>query len=114
MTAASAASIARQDMYDAFGETDLAPGKYLWRDVPASAGAERLVIGLSDQLAYLYRGTTLMAVATISSGEPITNFRCWASTPKARRVRDGRPEAVRWKCRPGTSRTPYGRRAAAG
>ncbi len=70
MTASSAASQARQDMYEAFGEEYLEPGKYLWRDVPASAGAERVVIGLSDQLAYLYRGTTLMAVATISSGEP--------------------------------------------
>lgn len=70
MTATSAASIARQDMLDAFGETDLAPGKFLWRDVPASAGDERVVVGLSDQLAYLYRGNTLMAVATISSGEP--------------------------------------------
>ena len=28
------------------------------------------MISLSDQLAYLYRGTTLMAVSTISSGEP--------------------------------------------
>ena len=70
MTAASAASIARQDMYDAFGEKELKPGQYLWRDVPASEGDERVVIGLSDQLAYLYRGNTLMAVATISSGEP--------------------------------------------
>lgn len=70
MTATSAASIARQDMYEAFGEEELKPGQYLWRDVPASAGAERVVISLSDQLAYLYRGETLMAVATISSGEP--------------------------------------------
>ena len=70
MTATSAASLARQDMYEAFGVEELKPGKYLWRDVPASAGAERVVIGLSDQLAYLYRGTILMAVATISSGEP--------------------------------------------
>ena len=70
MTASSAASQARQDMYEAFGEEELAPGKYLWRDVPKSAGEERVVIGLSDQLAYLYRGTTLMAVSTISSGEP--------------------------------------------
>jgi lipoprotein-anchoring transpeptidase ErfK/SrfK len=70
MTATSAASQARQDMYEAFGEEELAPGKFLWRDVPASAGAGRVVIGLSDQLAYLYRGTTLMAVSTISSGEP--------------------------------------------
>lgn len=70
MTATSAAAIAREDMFEAFGEDSLEPGKYLWRDVPADAGPERVVIGLSDQLAYLYRGTTLMAVATISSGEP--------------------------------------------
>ncbi|MFL6734372.1 MAG: L,D-transpeptidase family protein, partial [Sphingomicrobium sp.] len=31
---------------------------------------ERVVISLSDQLAYLYRGNELMAVATVSSGEP--------------------------------------------
>ena len=66
--AASAASIARNDMYDAFGDVELKPGRYLWRDVPASAGAERVVVSLSDQLAYLYRGDTLMAVTTISSG----------------------------------------------
>jgi len=66
--AASAASIARNDMYDAFGDVELKPGRYLWRDVPASAGAERVVVSLSDQLAYLYRGDTLMAVTTISTG----------------------------------------------
>ena len=70
MTATSAASLARQDMFEAFGQDTLEPGKYLWRDVPASAGAERVVISLTDQLAYLYRGETLMAVATISSGVP--------------------------------------------
>jgi lipoprotein-anchoring transpeptidase ErfK/SrfK len=69
-TASSAASSAREDMYEAFGDKQLKPGQYLWRKVPASAGEERLVIGLSDQLAYLYRGNTLMAVSTISSGEP--------------------------------------------
>jgi lipoprotein-anchoring transpeptidase ErfK/SrfK len=70
MTAASAAAIARQDMYEAFGGKELKPGQYLWRAVPAKAGPERVVIGLSDQLAYLYRGNALMAVATISTGEP--------------------------------------------
>ena len=69
MTASSAAAIARQDMYEAFGDKLLKPGQYLWRDVPAEAGAERIVISLTDQLVYLYRGNTLMAVATISSGK---------------------------------------------
>src|SRR5688572_28586696 len=68
MTAASAAAIAREDMYEAFGPKELKPGQYLWREIPQSAGAERVVVSLSDQLAFLYRGDTLMAVTTISSG----------------------------------------------
>jgi len=35
-------------------------------DVPGSAGAERVVISLSDQLAFLYRGDTLVAVSTMA------------------------------------------------
>ena len=68
MEASDAASQARVDMLDAFGPKFLKPGQYLWRDVPESAGPERVVVSLSDQLAYLYRGDTLMAVATISTG----------------------------------------------
>jgi lipoprotein-anchoring transpeptidase ErfK/SrfK len=67
-TAASAASIALGDMFETFGNKSLKPGQYLWRDVPESAGAERVVVSLSDQLAFLYRGNELMAVSTISSG----------------------------------------------
>jgi len=66
--ASEAAAMARADMYDAFGDKALKPGQYLWRDTPHAAGAERLVISLTDQLAFLYRGDTLVAVATISSG----------------------------------------------
>ena len=69
-TAASAAAYARDDMVEAFGDKWLKPGQYLWRDIPASAGEESVVISLSDQLAFLYRGDTLVAVATISSGTP--------------------------------------------
>jgi lipoprotein-anchoring transpeptidase ErfK/SrfK len=67
--AADAASLARQDMEEAFGETSLKPGKYLWRDVDAP-GDPRVVISLGDQLAFLYKGSTLVAVSTISSGKP--------------------------------------------
>jgi hypothetical protein len=69
MEASDAASQARIDMLDAFGPKIVKPGHFLWRDVPESAGPERIVVSLSDQLAYLYRGDTLMAVATISSGK---------------------------------------------
>jgi lipoprotein-anchoring transpeptidase ErfK/SrfK len=68
MQASDAASQARVDMLDAFGPKVLKPGQYVWRDVPSNAGAERVVISLSDQMAYLYRGDTLMAATTISSG----------------------------------------------
>ena len=65
--ASDAAATALADMLDAFGERQLQPGQYLWRDIPAR-GEPRLVISLSDQLAFLYRGDTLVAVATISTG----------------------------------------------
>jgi len=68
MQASDAASQARIDMLETFGPKALKPGQYLWRDVPDDAGAERVVVSLSDQLAYLYRGDNLMAVTTISSG----------------------------------------------
>lgn len=67
--ASAAVDVARADMFDAFGEKQLKPGQYLWRDVPRDGGAERVVISLSDQLAFLYRGETLVAVSTISSGK---------------------------------------------
>ena len=67
--ASDAAMIARQDMVDAFGEKQLKPGQYLWRKV-AATGQPRLVVSLGDQLAFLYRGDTLVAVSTISSGTP--------------------------------------------
>ena len=68
MEASDAASQARIDMLEAFGPKALRPGQYVWRDVPESAGRERVVVSLSDQRAYLYRGDALMAVATVSSG----------------------------------------------
>lgn len=69
MEATDAAAQARSDMLEAFGPKVLKPGQYVWRDVPEAAGAERVVISLSEQMAYLYRGDTLMAATTISSGK---------------------------------------------
>jgi lipoprotein-anchoring transpeptidase ErfK/SrfK len=68
MEASDAASQARIDMLEAFGPKELRPGQYVWRDVPDSAGPERVVISLSEQMAYVYRGNRLMAATTISSG----------------------------------------------
>ena len=68
--ASELASRAAMDKMEAFGFKELKPGQYLWRDVPESAGPERVVVSLTDQMAYLYRGDSLMAIATISSGQP--------------------------------------------
>jgi hypothetical protein len=68
MQASEAASRAAFDMFETFGFKTLKPGQYLWRDAPDSTGPEHVVISLTDQLAYLYRGDTLVAVATISTG----------------------------------------------
>ena len=68
MAASDAATQARSDMLNVFGPKALKPGQYLWRDIPDSAGTERVVVSLSDQMAYLYRGSELMAVTTVSTG----------------------------------------------
>jgi lipoprotein-anchoring transpeptidase ErfK/SrfK len=68
MQASDAASQARVDMIEAFGPKILKPGQYVWRDVPDGIGPQRVVISLSDQMAYLYRGSELVAATTISTG----------------------------------------------
>jgi len=68
--ASTAAAVAREDSYETFGDKDLKPGQYLWRSKVDAAGPARVVISISDQLAYLYKGDALVAVATISTGEP--------------------------------------------
>ena len=65
--ALEAAEQARYDMVEAFGDKQLKPGQYVWRD-GVTEGAPRVIVSLSDQMAYLYRGDELAAVSTISSG----------------------------------------------
>jgi hypothetical protein len=65
--ASGAAALARFDMEEVFGEKMPKPGQYLWRK-GSHSGEPRLVVSLSDQLAYLYRSDTLVAVAAISTG----------------------------------------------
>ena len=70
MEAASAADMARTDMIELFGDRELLPNQFLWRKNAPTSGEPRVVISLFDQLAYLYRGDELVAVASISSGKP--------------------------------------------
>ena len=65
--AADAAMMARFDMEEIFGPKQLKPGQYVWRK-GSFEGEPRVIVSLSDQLAYLYRGDTLVAVASVSTG----------------------------------------------
>ena len=65
--AADAAMMARYNMEEVFGEKVPKPGQYLWRK-GSFEGEPMVVVSISDQLAYLYRGDALVAVAAISTG----------------------------------------------
>ena len=65
--AADAAMMARLDMEEVFGPKVLKPGQYVWRK-GSFAGEPRVIVSLSEQQAYLYRGNDLVAVAAISTG----------------------------------------------
>ena len=65
-TAESAVQQARRDMRESFGQAP-GNGRFLWKD--GSTEVTRLVLDLSQQLAYAYRDEELIAVSTISSGD---------------------------------------------
>ena len=48
--------------------TTLAPNRYLWKD-DASLEPVSIVISIADQKAYVYRGETLIAASTVSTGK---------------------------------------------
>ena len=72
MTAASAADLAKEDMRATFGKTSLKNGHFLWKDDRRTADVTRVVVSLSDQLAFAYQGHELIGVSTISSGKAKT------------------------------------------
>ena len=46
----------------------LTPGRYLWED-DAALGPVSILISIPDQRAYVYRGESLVAVSTVSTGK---------------------------------------------
>ncbi|HEY7807642.1 MAG TPA: L,D-transpeptidase family protein [Croceibacterium sp.] len=63
--ATEVAQDAHEDMLDAFGKGSLRPGQFLWKD--GTDEVTRVVVSLSDQMAYAYDGDELVGAATISS-----------------------------------------------
>ena len=52
-----------------FGPTRLGPGDFVWQKANVPDGPTDVVISLSSQMAYVYRGSELIAASTISSGK---------------------------------------------
>lgn len=48
----------------------LRPGQYIWRDDDLSLGEISVVINRTAQIAFVYRGRTLVAVSSVSTGKP--------------------------------------------
>jgi hypothetical protein len=63
--ATAAAQDAQEDMLDAFGKDHLQNGRFLWKD--GADEVSRVVVSLSDQMAYAYDGDELVGVASIST-----------------------------------------------
>jgi len=66
--AADAALGAREQMAETFGVDSLQNGRHLWKKAAGTSSIDRVVVSLSDQLAYAYSGDELIGVSTISSG----------------------------------------------
>lgn len=48
----------------------LQPGQFQWQPVASAQGAVLVVVSLSEQRAYVYRGGQRIAVSTVSTGKP--------------------------------------------
>ena len=52
------------------GYSTLDPGEFIWHPKAAKEGSVEIVVSLPLQVAYVYRGGTLIGVSTVSSGKP--------------------------------------------
>jgi lipoprotein-anchoring transpeptidase ErfK/SrfK len=62
-----AAPQAHKDMVATFNRVGLKPGQYLWAASVPKEGETRIVIDRLVQMAYVYRGDTLVGAATVST-----------------------------------------------
>lgn len=56
-------------MLATFGRSGLKPGEYLWADEVPAQGDTKVVVDLVTQMAYAWRGDSLVGASTISSGK---------------------------------------------
>ncbi|MEO7634614.1 MAG: L,D-transpeptidase family protein [Sphingomicrobium sp.] len=84
-----AAPQAHKDMVATFGRVGLKPGEYLWATSAPTAGEARVVVDLLTQMAYAYRGETLVGASTLSSAKRgmVTPLGFWTVLEKHRTYR---------------------------
>lgn len=63
-----AAAQAAGDLSPASVASSVAPGRYVWRDDGSATGPVRILVSLPLQLAFVWRGSTLIGVSSVSSG----------------------------------------------
>jgi L,D-transpeptidase catalytic domain len=64
---ATAQIVARESLQQA--ALALRPGQHLWRDDPALPGPVSVVVSLPEQAAFVFRGETLIGMASVSTGK---------------------------------------------
>ena len=50
--------------------TFLSPGQHVWRADPSASGPVRIVVSLPLQIAYVFRGGSLVGASSVSTGTP--------------------------------------------
>ena len=60
----------QQPVAAAVAATELDPGEFVWQPELATAGPVEIVVSIPLQIAYVYRGGTLIGVTTVSTGRP--------------------------------------------
>ena len=61
---------AEADAEAVFGKRSLKPGEFLWsKSADKASGESRVVVSITLQRAYVYRGSTLVALTTTSTGK---------------------------------------------
>jgi lipoprotein-anchoring transpeptidase ErfK/SrfK len=72
---------AETDAVSVFGKRSLKPGEFQWSEsAHKETGESRVVVSIAQQRAYVYRGSTLVALTTTSTGKqghptPIGTFK---------------------------------------
>jgi len=79
-----AAPQAHRDMVTEFHKVGLKPGEYVWASSAPVEGDTRIVVDLLTQMAYVYRGETLLGASTMSSAKTghITPYGYWTILEK--------------------------------